>query len=100
MTSERKIAANRNNAKKSTGPRSNAGREASRRNALQARLQYSSPLALSCGVLWQNEPNLGLVFGTSDDTTEFGRTNPTLPSPGQGRWKPRRNRIDRRLGCL
>ena len=26
MTSERKIAANRKNAKKSTGPRSNAGR--------------------------------------------------------------------------
>jgi hypothetical protein len=35
MTSDRKIAANRNNAKKSTGPRSNAGREASRRNALR-----------------------------------------------------------------
>jgi hypothetical protein len=35
MTSERKIAANRNNAKKSTGPRSNAGRSASRRNALR-----------------------------------------------------------------
>jgi hypothetical protein len=35
MTSDRKIAANRSNAKKSTGPRSNAGREASRRNALR-----------------------------------------------------------------
>jgi hypothetical protein len=33
MTSERKIAANRNNAKKSTGPRSEAGRAVSRRNA-------------------------------------------------------------------
>jgi hypothetical protein len=33
MTSERKIAANRNNAKKSTGPRSEAGRAASRHNA-------------------------------------------------------------------
>jgi hypothetical protein len=33
MPSERQIAANRNNAKKSTGPRSDAGREASRRNA-------------------------------------------------------------------
>jgi hypothetical protein len=33
MTSERKIAANRENAKKSTGPRSAAGRAASRRNA-------------------------------------------------------------------
>ena len=33
MTSERKIAANRNNAKKSTGPRSAAGRATSRHNA-------------------------------------------------------------------
>ena len=35
MPSERKIAANRSNAKKSTGPRSDAGRQASRRNALR-----------------------------------------------------------------
>lgn len=33
MTSDRQIAANRNNARKSTGPRSEAGREVSRRNA-------------------------------------------------------------------
>jgi hypothetical protein len=33
VTSDRKIAANRNNAKKSTGPRSVAGRESARRNA-------------------------------------------------------------------
>jgi len=33
MTSERKIAANRNNAKKSTGPRTEAGRATSRQNA-------------------------------------------------------------------
>ncbi|THD68256.1 MAG: hypothetical protein E7813_11515 [Bradyrhizobium sp.] len=35
MTSDRKIAANRRNAKKSTGPRTEAGRRHSRRNALQ-----------------------------------------------------------------
>jgi len=35
MASDRQIAANRSNAKKSTGPRSKAGREASRRNALR-----------------------------------------------------------------
>ena len=35
MPSERKIAANRSNAKKSTGPRSDAGRQVSRRNALR-----------------------------------------------------------------
>ena len=33
MTSERKIAANRKNAKKSTGPRTEAGRAISRQNA-------------------------------------------------------------------
>jgi len=33
MASERQIAANRKNAKKSTGPRSKAGRDASRSNA-------------------------------------------------------------------
>lgn len=33
MPSDRQIAANRNNAKKSTGPRSEAGRKASRGNA-------------------------------------------------------------------
>ena len=33
MLSDRQIAANRNNAKKSTGPRSKEGREVSRRNA-------------------------------------------------------------------
>ena len=41
MTSRRKIAANRNNAKKSTGPRSNAGRAVSRRNALRHGLAVS-----------------------------------------------------------
>lgn len=35
MSSERKTAANRSNAKNSTGPRSDAGRKASRRNALR-----------------------------------------------------------------
>jgi hypothetical protein len=35
MTTDRQIAANRNNAKKSTGPRSSAGRAVSRRNALR-----------------------------------------------------------------
>ena len=35
VASDRQIAANRNNAKKSTGPRSQAGRIAARRNALR-----------------------------------------------------------------
>jgi hypothetical protein len=41
MTSERKIAANRNNAKKSTGPRSEVGRSVSRHNALRHGLAVS-----------------------------------------------------------
>jgi hypothetical protein len=35
MPSDRKLAANQSNAQKSTGPRSKAGRQASRRNALR-----------------------------------------------------------------
>jgi hypothetical protein len=41
MTSERKIAANRNNAKVSTGPRSEGGRAVSRLNALRHGLAVS-----------------------------------------------------------
>ena len=41
MTSERKIAANRNNAKKSTGPRSEGGRAVSRYNAVRHGLAAS-----------------------------------------------------------
>jgi hypothetical protein len=41
MTSERKIAANRDNAKKSTGPRSEGGRSVSRHNALRHGLAVS-----------------------------------------------------------
>ena len=42
MTSDQQIAANRNNAKRSTGPRSKAGREMSRRNALRHGLAISA----------------------------------------------------------
>jgi hypothetical protein len=41
MASEQKIAANRNNAKKSTGPHSKRGREVSRHNALRHGLAVS-----------------------------------------------------------
>jgi hypothetical protein len=41
LPSDRQIAANRNNAKKSTGPRSEAGRQASRRNARRHGLAIS-----------------------------------------------------------
>jgi hypothetical protein len=41
MASNRQIAANRSNAQKSTGPRSKAGKEASRRNALRHGLAVS-----------------------------------------------------------
>jgi hypothetical protein len=65
MPSARQIAANRKNAKKSTGPRSEAGREASRRNARRHGLAVAirsdsafhdeieclaKVLALSCGL--------------------------------------------------
>jgi hypothetical protein len=65
MASARQIAANRKNAKRSTGPRSQAGREASRRNALRHGLaiaveadpafqddieKLAKALSLSCGM--------------------------------------------------
>jgi hypothetical protein len=65
MPSDRQIAANRNNAKKSTGARSKAGREASRRNARRHGLaiairtdpafhddieKLAKALSLSCGM--------------------------------------------------
>jgi predicted DNA-binding ribbon-helix-helix protein len=65
MPSDRQIAANRNNAKKSTGPRSEAGRKASRRNARRHGLaiairtdpafhddieKLAKALSLSCGM--------------------------------------------------
>ena len=65
MPSDRQIAANRNNAKKSTGPRSEAGREESRHNARRHGLaiairtdpafhneieKLAKVLSLSCGM--------------------------------------------------
>src|SRR6187431_3231145 len=65
MPSDRQIAANRNNAKKSTGPRSDAGRAVSRRNAKRHGLaiaigtdpafqdeieKLAKTLSLSCGM--------------------------------------------------
>jgi predicted DNA-binding ribbon-helix-helix protein len=65
MPSDRQIAANRNNAKKSTGPRSETGRQASRRNARRHGLaiairtdpafhddieKLAEALSLSCGM--------------------------------------------------
>ena len=65
MPSDRQIAANRNNAKKSTGPRSEAGRGVSRRNARRHGLaiairtdpafhddieKLAKALSLSCGM--------------------------------------------------
>jgi len=65
MASDRQIAANRRNAKKSTGPRSEGGRKASRRNARRHGLaaaietdpafhddveKLARVLSLSCGI--------------------------------------------------
>jgi hypothetical protein len=71
MTSERKIASNRNNAKKSTGPRSEAGRRHSRLNALR------HGLAVAIG----SQPSLNkdvealakALVGDGGPLTEFAR---------------------------
>jgi hypothetical protein len=69
MTSERKIIANRNNGKKSTGPRSKAGRDASRRNALR------HGLAIDIGTdpaFHEGIQELANVLSLSDGTQKVG----------------------------
>jgi hypothetical protein len=71
MTSDRKIASNRNNAEKSTGPQSEAGKLRSRRNALR------HGLAVAIG----SQPSYGkdiealarALAGDSGPPTEFAR---------------------------
>jgi hypothetical protein len=71
MTSDRKIATNRNNAKKSTGPRSEAGRRRSRLNALRHGL----------AVAVRSQPSFSkdieilakVLAGDGNPSTEFAR---------------------------
>ena len=71
MTSDRKIAANRSNAKKSTGPRSELGRLRSRRNALR------HGLAVAIGSQPSYSKNIEALakamVGDSGLPTEFAR---------------------------
>jgi hypothetical protein len=71
MTSDRKIAANRRNAKKSTGPRSEAGRRRSRRNALR------HGLAVAIGSLPSYSDDIEALakalVGDGGPPTEFAR---------------------------
>jgi hypothetical protein len=70
MASERQIAANRRNAKKSTGPRSDAGRAQSRRNALR------HGLAIAIGsdpALRADAENLARAISSEPDNIEFAR---------------------------
>ena len=71
MTSERKIAANRNNAKKSTGPRTQAGRAKSRQNARRHGLAtgIGSDPALRDDI----EMLAGLLAGGRENIGEFAR---------------------------
>ena len=50
MATEQQIAANRANAKRSTGPKTKLGRRASSRNALRHRLSCPSPMDESISI--------------------------------------------------
>ena len=70
MASERQIAANRRNAKKSTGPRSQAGREASRRNARR----HGLAIAIETDPAFhQDIEELAKTLSVSQDANEYAR---------------------------
>jgi hypothetical protein len=70
MTSNRKIASNRNNARKSTGPRSEAGRQRSRVNALR----HGLAIAIGSQPLFSEEiETLAKVLVDGGPPTEFAR---------------------------
>jgi hypothetical protein len=70
MASERKIAANRRNAKKSTGPRSKAGREASRRNARR----HGLAIAIETDPAFHRDiEELAKTLSVSQDADEYAR---------------------------
>ena len=64
MPSDKQVDANRHNAKKSTGPRSKAGREKSRRNALRFGLATS---IRADPVLHEGSEKLAKVLSPLDD---------------------------------
>ena len=65
MASERQIAANRRNARKSTGPRSGAGRKRASRNAYRHGLTLS--VASSAAVAKQLDKLVRKIAGDTDD---------------------------------
>ncbi len=70
MASERQIAANRRNAKKSTGPRSQAGREASRRNARR----HGLAIAIETDPAFRQDiEELAKTLSLSQDAGEYAR---------------------------
>jgi hypothetical protein len=71
MTSERKIAANRNNAKKSTGPRTEAGRATSRQNARRHGL--ATGIGSDPAFRDDIEVLAGLLAGGRENIGEFAR---------------------------
>jgi hypothetical protein len=68
MTTDRKIASNRKNAKESTGPRSEAGRRRSRANALR------HGLAIAIG----SDPSFSSEIETLAVTLKRGKDNQTV----------------------
>jgi hypothetical protein len=88
MASERQIAANRRNAKKSSGPRSADGKARSRQNALRHGLSIASraiptfqqDVILLAGALSPTGENIGdAVLIPLDVAHHSGMISPTVP---------------------
>jgi len=75
MASERQIAANRRNARKSTGPRSGAGRKRASRNAYRHGLTLS--VASSAAVAKQLDKLVRKIAGDTDDPIILERARET-----------------------
>ena len=79
MSSRKQIEANRNNAKQSTGPRTNAGKQRSSQNALQHGL-----LAKQTVIPGENPADFEALLSSYEDT--FQPSNPVedrVPRPSQ-----------------
>src|SRR5438034_4280264 len=83
MASERQIAANRRNARKSTGPRSGAGRKRASRNAYRHGLTLS--VASSAAVAKQLDKLVRKIAGDTDDPIILERARETAQAEARSR---------------
>jgi hypothetical protein len=82
MASERQIAANRRNARKSTGPRSGTGKKRTSRNAYRHGLRSS--ITSTAGFAKQLDKLVREIAGDTEDPILLERAKRSLSSRGCG----------------